>query len=584
MKNLLWALLLLPLCHSIDLSYNNLVHVPTDIARNETEILINHNLITTIEAGAFSGFDALTLIHLEANALTSIDKHAFVNSTIKTINMSWNKFTKFPYFDQNTLQELNVPYNSIKDFDLHRVLKMNPNVFSLSVHHNKIQSLRVNCTQQTSAVDFIKNQSALTYLHISDNEMDYVEPEVLSRLSKLRYLILPTNRLNFSIWCDYINGTPTAIVDLGKNQVTQFPDFRCIALTLTQLKLANNMISTLNPASIEKLTNLETLDLTNNAITHMDGTSILSLLLSGNPLKCDCRWEWLFLPVEAWREIRERMVPSEEAACLAGHLGHMPWANLTFSKMCPCEYSDRHLYIYVSYKVPLRIIDEEEDKEWPAITSSKCGQNNVLPRTVKGSENWYMHHGTYRMCNGDFSCLSGHTFECLCGIMAANMDYETRKFVWDEYYDSCLAEEKDQNEQLVHELCDKLNFQPKSVSMERVGRKTNDATRQRLLKVTFSTQFEAHSFRARYDQEKKTNGDDIPNLCMRPGRSKEDQAMFKRLINDAHKLNKDARNKQQDVSFSVRDNESIWKFTKKEDETWVKNGPWTWETEHEHKC
>ncbi|ELU02552.1 hypothetical protein CAPTEDRAFT_196731 [Capitella teleta] len=92
------------------------------------------------------------------------------------------------------------------------------------------------------------------------------------------------------------------------------------------------------------------------------------------------------------------------------------------------------------------------------------------------------------------------------------------------------AEEEDQDEQLVHELCDKLNFQLKPVSMERVG---------------------SRSFCAHYDQEKKTYGNDIPNLCMRPRRSKEDQAMFKRLINDAHKLNTDARNNQQDMSFSV---------------------------------
>ncbi|ELT96708.1 hypothetical protein CAPTEDRAFT_186357 [Capitella teleta] len=344
MTNFLWILLLLPLCHGVDLSQSDLVHVPADIARNETEVLLSHNLITTIEAGAFSGFDALELIDLSFNTLTSIDNDAFVNSSINKIVISTNQITEFPYFYQDTLRELHAAHNGFQDFDLFRFLERVSKIDTLALQYNKIKRLHGNRGSESALlVDPIKRQSALEHLHISDNGIDFLEPGIFSGFKKLSFLVLAGNGLNVSVRCEEINDTTIRNFKLNRNRITLFPDLSCIAHTLTHLDLKSNMISTLNPTSIEKLTQLQTLNLSNNAIMQVTGlpawtqTSSLSLKLSGNPLKCDCRWEWLFSPV--WREIRKRMVPTDEVACLGGPLAltSVPWANLTFSQMCSCE-------------------------------------------------------------------------------------------------------------------------------------------------------------------------------------------------------------------------------------------------------
>ncbi|ELU02525.1 hypothetical protein CAPTEDRAFT_194317 [Capitella teleta] len=343
MELLIWVLLFSSPwqpSHCLDLSYNNLAFVPPNIPRNETDINLSHNLITTIGAGNFSGFNDLKKIDMRTNSLTSIDTKAFINSTIKEICLDDNKFEEFPYFEQRTLNNLQASFNDIMNFDLFWFLTNNPYVTNLEIRENRLQSVHVNQSYESaSLVDSIKSQAILVYLHMGGNQINYLEPGIFNGFKKLTYLILSNNLLNISIGCDYINDTNISSYTLSENQITSIPDLHCVAQTLRELILRDNRISVLSSTSIEQLPYLEDLDLSRN-VYHLPAwtqSSSLSLKLSGNPLKCDCRWEWLFSPSEAWREIRERMVPAEEVACLGGphFLSLMPWANLTQSEICP---------------------------------------------------------------------------------------------------------------------------------------------------------------------------------------------------------------------------------------------------------
>ncbi|ELT89473.1 hypothetical protein CAPTEDRAFT_202725 [Capitella teleta] len=334
--------------HCVNLSNGNLTFVPLDIPRYESGIDLSYNSITTVEAGDFSGFDALDEIDLRYNSITAIDNQAFVNSTIGIVRLGHNQFEEFPYFQQDTVKEIYIEYNNIMNFDLFLFMEMNPSVEKIKLFENKLQNVILN-HNSTAIVDFVRSKCNLINIHFGKNDLEFLDPGLFNGITSLKYLTLNYNILKTSVGCDVINGTSIEDLKLAGNQITTFPDLRCIAQTLKNVDLDKNKIRILHSTFIEELTNLITLDLSRNAIACLDElpawtqSSSLLLTLSGNPLKCDCRWEWLFFPSEAWREIRERMVPAEEVACLGGphFLSLMPWANLTQSEICPHRQTDK---------------------------------------------------------------------------------------------------------------------------------------------------------------------------------------------------------------------------------------------------
>lgn len=123
------------------------------------------------------------------------------------------------------------------------------------------------------------------------------------------------------------------------------------------------------------------------------------------------------------------------------------------------------------------------------------------------------------------------------------------------------------------ELCSKMNFAARPTNSHRLGKKGN---RPRLVKVSFPTAFDARTFTSGYDQFRRENRDDqvYGGLRIRPSRTKDEQAVFTKSSDIAHRLNTEAREKNLPESYSVRDNGSIWKFTKSSDGAWKRNRDW----------
>ena len=137
-------------------------------------------------------------------------------------------------------------------------------------------------------------------------------------------------------------------------------------------------------------------------------------------------------------------------------------------------------------------------------------------------------------------------------------------------------EEKGEDDKVIEQLCETLDFKTKPLEVIRIGRKEeDDSSRQRLMKVTFANQFEARTFRAKYDEERQTDRDGLPKLRMRAGRNEDDQALFRKLKAQAHKMNADAKAGGDNASFSVRDQGVIWKFKKNGDGKWVRDRAWS---------
>jgi len=137
------------------------------------------------------------------------------------------------------------------------------------------------------------------------------------------------------------------------------------------------------------------------------------------------------------------------------------------------------------------------------------------------------------------------------------------------------VEENGQDEIFVENLCSKITCDAKPTSVSRLGRKTETASHHRLLKVTFSTNFDARAFRSRFEEMKKLRSDEeFSAYRIRPGRSQEEQAAFRRYSAIANRLNKEAKEAGETCSFSVRDNGCIWKFERQPNGKWVHVSDW----------
>ena len=134
------------------------------------------------------------------------------------------------------------------------------------------------------------------------------------------------------------------------------------------------------------------------------------------------------------------------------------------------------------------------------------------------------------------------------------------------------VDEDDSDEQYICELCNTMEFSTKPSEVTRLGKKREGTDRGRLLKVTFTSSFDARAFRSRFEVVKENKG--LTSLRMRPSRNKEEQALFIQSKTLAHKLNNDAKAAKEDISYSVRDNGKLWQFKKQDDGKWLRNADW----------
>ena len=111
--------------------------------------------------------------------------------------------------------------------------------------------------------------------------------------------------------------------------------------------------------------------------------------------------------------------------------------------------------------------------------------------------------------------------------------------------------------------------------MNRLGRSTADYNR--LTKITFNTEFDARKFRASYDQARKEN-EDIKKFRIRSSNTKEYRDKMKEKAIIVYKWNKaahDTKGVNTDISYSHRNDGSIWCFRKQTDGRWIRDNSWT---------
>ena len=110
----------------------------------------------------------------------------------------------------------------------------------------------------------------------------------------------------------------------------------------------------------------------------------------------------------------------------------------------------------------------------------------------------------------------------------------------------------------VRSLCEKVEQPSKPQSVSRLGKKEDGQARP--LRVTFESSFEARSFMSRYSTARNKEG--VPALKVRLCRTKEEETVYKEKLKRLRELNSKAKADGDTLSFSLRDNGSIWRFKK----------------------
>ena len=303
------ALGVLSALKKLDFTLNGITgDIPTNAFINNAqlqEIDLSNNQIYPIREGAFSG----------------------ITNTLKTLHMRSNKLTRFDLDKIGTLrvlEDLDLSYNR----DLTAI---GDGAFS-NMHQLKKLSLHGCYIGNLAEGSFSGIKDSLLILQLAENRITTIGPGTFSGFAKLQDLFLDHQSLENVLGTDTFKGLESVLRELSLEGTEFFtknwPAVSSLA-SLTKLKVKNNQIDSVPDFALEKLTQLQTLDLSLNRITEITqlsltgpqnsltsielGTNMLTTLnecsfygftqlkhigLPDNPLYCDCKLKWLRLWVD----------------------------------------------------------------------------------------------------------------------------------------------------------------------------------------------------------------------------------------------------------------------------------------------
>jgi Leucine-rich repeat (LRR) protein len=279
----------------LDMSSNNFTGpIPSfSMAKNLTQINLSRNgLIGHITSTRWEELRYLVSLDLRYNSLNgNIPASMFSLPSLQKLQLSNNQFSgqlnQFSNISSYLLDTLDLGSNNMEGpiprsvFELRdlKILALSSNNFSDSLQINMIQQLRnlsnLDLSYNTLSIednginsslpfpqittlklafcmlkkfpDFLRNQSKLTYLDLSDNQIDGDVPNWLWELRNLFYLNLSFNYL-VTLAGPLSNLSFLSVLDLRSNQLQgQLP---VLPLSATYLDFSNNNFSSIIPASI----------------------------------------------------------------------------------------------------------------------------------------------------------------------------------------------------------------------------------------------------------------------------------------------------------------------------------------------
>ncbi|XP_047504987.1 chaoptin-like [Pieris napi] len=219
----------------------------------------------------------------DGNSYTPVVDKSRILHTIKTLNISYNKYESFPILaGMKNLVKVNISHNELTSAKLssrYNFLLLN----EMDLSYNLIQDIEINNAEYVF--------SNLSRLNMSHNSIAQIQDTIFSDFGHLQYLDLSYNNLDVLNTVTFEGLKNLLYLNLEHNKITKIglSLFRCTQLQY--LYLNNNEIKTLLHKDFNKLLQLKELYLSHNAITFIENTTFdntgqLSIIdLNHNELK-----------------------------------------------------------------------------------------------------------------------------------------------------------------------------------------------------------------------------------------------------------------------------------------------------------
>ena len=261
-------------------------------------ITFNSNL-GTIRTEAFDGIsDTLEFLFLGHNNLQNLDSLRTNWGRLQQLNLQNNPLRTIsgsPFSQMGELAYLNLEYCQLTSIDS-SVLNGLAKLHTLVLSNNDLQFLPDGLFQNNPELKELKVNKQDNPITLSENVFQGIE-------MSLNHLFISDNTISVSMFWSLIEKLPN-LLELYASQLNLYtiPDkaFKN-NIQLNNLDLANNSISVIQESAFYRLRySLKTLSLSHNSIESISecvfpGFALLEYLyLQDNPLKCDCRIQWLY--------------------------------------------------------------------------------------------------------------------------------------------------------------------------------------------------------------------------------------------------------------------------------------------------
>lgn len=276
----------------LDLDSNEISSVPGEIFRNCNQLRylsMENNFISNIDNNAFAGLSQLNELSLTNNSVRTLNSYIFSSLTsLVHLSLDNNDIENLPvviFESCQLLETLDLTNNKITTWNS-AILNDNPNLKTLQLGGNQIRSIdgstfanlqnlvNLSVGGLLQRIPTFFNLGQLEYLSLSNNLIRNVSADSFRSLANLRVLNLQHNEIesvNFNHRQDNFLTLLTNL-HLGNNNLrtSLIDNTFSMLVSLATLDLSQNKLESLNELSIRPITQMRTLDVSDNQIRRIE--------------------------------------------------------------------------------------------------------------------------------------------------------------------------------------------------------------------------------------------------------------------------------------------------------------------------
>ncbi|PAV86204.1 hypothetical protein WR25_26761 [Diploscapter pachys] len=298
----------------LDLSGNCFKSVPAQNLRNANRLAyldLSDNGISEINNFELMNLPSLKELRLNNNLLSKINAMAFLN--VPQLEYLYLRDNLISSLDGNRLQA----FRQLELLDVsNNMLQTLPELKDLT----SLKQVRLdgNLIERINTLAF-SNNTQLQLISLQNNNIHLISRNSFDSLDKLQVLLLANNSIP-TLERGMLDGMPDLQqLSLRNNSLRSITNTALFSLTgLTTLDLAYNRIEVIKKGAFVNQTKLFWLDLSNNQLKSFEQDTfnhkIANILLDGNPLHCDGKFDWM-LNYLVMNRIRTFLPTQKEVKC-----------------------------------------------------------------------------------------------------------------------------------------------------------------------------------------------------------------------------------------------------------------------------